>query len=119
MRPVRLADVVPKVSLHEREVMSTLLARQATASALTEIFLLAGKGTLESPPNRRAITRFSCRLKSGECAATRDARAKALEPAVVAADALWLTSSNGKRRIAVRLRPDAFMFSSSLERPII
>jgi hypothetical protein len=33
-----LADALPKVSLHERDVRSTSLSRQTTASALTEIF---------------------------------------------------------------------------------
>ncbi len=38
-------DADPKVSLHEREVMSTSLARQTMASALMVIFPLAGKAT--------------------------------------------------------------------------
>src|SRR5207253_3432567 len=45
--PVRSTDVAPKVSLHERAVMSTLLARQTTASALTEILLPGGNATWE------------------------------------------------------------------------
>src|SRR2546430_2581032 len=73
---------------------------------------------LEPPPNSRATTRLPGRLRSGECAATREASAKAPEPAAVAADALWLASSSGKRRTAARLRSGAFMFNCSLERPI-
>src|SRR6266536_1885328 len=76
--------------------MSALLTRQTTALAATEIFLSAGKIKSEWPPNKRVMTRFSCRLTSGEAIATRDASAKALEPVTVSADVVCQQQRNRK-----------------------
>src|SRR6478672_3925800 len=54
---VRLRD--PKVSSQLRDVISTLLTRQTTEFASTEIFVLGVKPKLVLPRNRRAMTRLS------------------------------------------------------------
>jgi len=105
------------VSLQERHVMSALLTRQTTALAATEIFLSAGKIKSEWPPNKRVMTRFSCRLTSGEAIATRDASAKALEPVTVSADVVWCASSSGTESIAARLRSLALILDFLITEP--
>src|SRR5262245_3101160 len=82
---VRLRD--PKLSSQLREVMSTLLTRQTTESASTEIFLLGIKPNDVLPRNRRAMTRLSKARTDGECCATTAANAKAVGPAVVPGEA--------------------------------
>ncbi|WP_456813624.1 hypothetical protein [Bradyrhizobium sp. USDA 4524] len=61
--PLTVWVLLPKLSSHEREVMSTLLARQTTLSAVTVIFLVMG--TLLSPP-RNAATAFFSLAGNGE-----------------------------------------------------
>jgi hypothetical protein len=50
-------------------------------------------------------------LNTGECTATRDARAKALEPFAVAADTLWHVRSR-KMRIAIALKSIFIVYSN-------
>ena len=52
---------------------------------------------------RRRIRSLSPVLNTGECTATRDASAKALEPLAVAANKLWPVRSR-KMRIAIALK---------------
>src|SRR5262245_64543258 len=89
---VRLRD--QKVSSQLRYVISTLLTRQITDSASTEIFVLGVKPKLVLPRNRRAMTRLSKARTAGECCAITAANAKALGPLAVpgAANAVLCTA---------------------------
>src|SRR5262249_45586676 len=58
-RPDSVRFREPKLRSQRRDVMSTLLTRQVTASASTEIFVLGVKPNDVLPRNRRAMTRLS------------------------------------------------------------
>jgi len=79
----------PKLSSQLREVISTLLTRQTTESASTEIFVFGVKPNRVLPRKRRAMTRLSNARTAGECCAITAAKAKAVGPVALpgAADA--------------------------------
>src|SRR5262249_25612829 len=79
-RPVSVRLRAPKLSSQLREVISTLLTRQTTESASTEIFVLGVKPKLVLPRNRRAMTRLAKAGPAGECCAITEAKAKAPGP---------------------------------------
>src|SRR5262249_40156526 len=79
-RPVSVRLREPKLRSQLREVMSTLLTRQVTESASTEIFVLGVKPNEVLPRNRRAITRLSKGRTAGECCAITAANARAVGP---------------------------------------
>src|SRR5262249_51152863 len=93
-RPVSVRLRAPKLSSQLREVISTLLTRQTTDSASTEIFVLGVKPNLVLPRNRRAMTRLSKARTAGECSAMTAANAKAFGPLAVpgAANAVLCTT---------------------------
>src|SRR5262249_50621619 len=97
-RPVSVRLRAPKLSSQLRDVISTLLTRQITDSASTEIFVLGVKPNLVLPRNRRAMTRLSNARTAGECCAITAANAKALGPLAVpgAADAVVCTMVSAK-----------------------
>src|SRR5215471_14985563 len=68
-RPVSVRLRAPKLSSQLREVISTLLTRQVTDSASTEIFVLGVKPKLVLPRKSRAMTRLSDARTAGECCA--------------------------------------------------
>src|SRR5262245_18610258 len=82
-RPVSVRLRAPKLSSQLRDVISTLLTRQITDSASTEIFVLGVKPKLVLPRKRRAMTRLSKAGTAGECCAIPAANAKALGPLAV------------------------------------
>src|SRR5262252_9205368 len=100
-RPVNVRLRAPKVSSQLREVISTLLTRQTTASASTEIFVLGVKPNLVLPRNRRAMTRLSNARTAGECGAITAAKAKPLGPLALpgAADAVLCMTVSAKAGI--------------------
>src|SRR5215470_8999853 len=100
-RPVSVRLRAPKLSSQLREVMSTLLTRQITVSASTEIFVLGVKPKLVLPRNSRAMTRLSDARTAGECCAITAAKAKALGPLALpgAADAVLCTMVSAKATI--------------------
>src|SRR5215831_15064137 len=61
-RPVSVRFREPKLRSQPRDVMSTLLTRQTTESASTEIFVLGVKPNEVLLPNRRAMT--ACRKRA-------------------------------------------------------
>src|SRR5262245_24453643 len=77
-RPVSVRLRAPKLSSQLRDVISTLLTRQITDCASTEIFVLGVKPNLVLPRNRRAMTRLSNARTAGECCAITAAKAKPL-----------------------------------------
>src|SRR5262245_46389406 len=89
-RPVNVRFRDPNLSSQLRDVMSTLLTRQTTESASTDIFVLGVKPNLLLPRKRRAMTRRSKARTAGECCAITAANAKAAGPLAVpgAADAV-------------------------------
>src|SRR5262249_22122693 len=97
-RPVSVRLRAPKLSSQLREVMSTLLTRQVTESASTEIFVLGVKPKLVLPRKSRAMTRLSDARTAGECGAITAAKAKALGPLALpgAADAVVCTTVSAK-----------------------
>src|SRR5215470_11129656 len=97
-RPVSERLRAPKLSSQLRDVISTLLTRQTTASASTEIFVLGVKPNLVLPRNRRAMTRLSNARTAGECGAITAAKAKALGPLALpgAAEAVLCTRVSAK-----------------------
>src|SRR5262249_58200030 len=99
--PLSVRLRAPKLSSQLREVMSTLLTRQMTESASTEIFLLGVKPKLVLPRKRRAMTRLSNARTAGECCAITAAKAKALGPLAVpgAANAVLCTTMSAKAGI--------------------
>src|SRR5262245_64691722 len=86
-RPVSVRFRDPKLRSQLRDVMSTLLTRQTTESASTEIFVLGVKPNEVLPRNRRAMTRVSKARTAGECWAITAANAKAVGPAAVPGEA--------------------------------
>src|SRR5215471_12682868 len=100
-RPVSVRLRAPKLSSQLREVISTLLTRQVTDSASTEIFLLGVKQKLVLPRNSRAMTRLSNARTAGECCAITAANAKPLGPLALpgAADAVVCTTVSAKAAI--------------------
>src|SRR5262245_23747813 len=79
-RPVSVHVRDPNLSSQLRDVISTLLTRQTTESASTEIFVLGVKPNRVLPRNRRAMTRLSNARTAGECCAITAANAKAVGP---------------------------------------
>src|SRR6516164_849003 len=104
-RPVSVRLRAPKLSSQLREVISTLLTRQMTDSASTEIFVLGVKPKLVLPRKSRAMTRRSNARTAGECCAITAAKAKALGPLALpgAADAVGCTTVNVKEGIKARM----------------
>ena len=100
-RPVSVRLRAPKLSSQLRDVMSTLLTRQMTDSASTEIFVLGVKPNLVLPRKSRAMTRLSNARTAGECCAITAAKAKALGPPAVpgAANAVLCTTVSAKAGI--------------------
>src|SRR5262245_12923318 len=82
-RPVNVRFRDPNLSSQLRDVMSTLLTRQTTESASTDIFVLGVKPNLLLPRKRRAMTRRSKARTAGECCAITAANAKAAGPLAV------------------------------------
>src|SRR5712671_3349886 len=82
-RPVSVRLRAPKLSSQLREVISTLLTRQTTESASTEIFVFGVNPKEVLPRNRRAMTRLSKARTAGECCAITAAKAKAVGPVAV------------------------------------
>jgi hypothetical protein len=82
-RPVKARLRSPKVRSQVRAVISTLLVRQTTESAVTEIVLLGVKPKLVLPPNSRAIILLSKARTTGECCAITAANARAVGPVAV------------------------------------
>src|SRR5262245_14566719 len=89
---VRLRD--PKLSSQLRDVISSVLTRQTTESASTEIFWLGVKPNEVLPRNRRAMTRLLKARTDGECGAITAAKAKAVGPVALpgAANAMFCTT---------------------------
>src|SRR5215467_14830678 len=79
-RPVSVRLRAPNLSSQLRDVLSTLLTRQTTESASTDIFVLGEKPNRVLPRKRRAMTRLSKVRTSGECCAITAANAKAVGP---------------------------------------
>src|SRR5262249_22355302 len=100
-RPVSVRFRDPKLSSQLRDVMSTLLTRQTTESASTEIFLFGVKPNEVLPRNRRAMTRLSKARTDGECGAITAANAKAVGPVALPgeAKAVFCTTVRAKMEI--------------------
>jgi hypothetical protein len=75
---VRLRD--PKMRSQLRCVISTLLTRQTTESASTEIFVFGVKPNRVLPRKSRAMIRLSKARTAGECCAITAANANAVGP---------------------------------------
>src|SRR5262249_50302500 len=83
LRPVNVRVRDPNLSSQLRDVISTLLTRQTTESASTEIFVLVVKPSLVLPRNRRAMTRLSNARTAGAFCAITAANAKPVGPLAV------------------------------------
>src|SRR6516164_11799201 len=118
-RPVSVRLRAPKLSSQLRDVMSTLLTRQMTDSASTEIFVLGVKPNLVLPRKSRAMTRLSNARTAGECCAITAAKAKPLGPLALpgAADAVVCTTVSAKAGIKAGMI-SFFICTTSVRNPL-
>src|SRR5262245_4711126 len=77
-RPISVRFREPKVSSQLRDVISTLLTRQTTESASTDIVALGVKPNRRLPRNSRAMIRWSNARIAGEYCAITAANARAV-----------------------------------------
>src|SRR5262245_21985027 len=118
-RPVSVRLRAPKLSSQLRDVISTLLTRQITDCASTEIFVLGVKPNLVLPRNRRAMTRLSNARTAGECCAITAAKAKPLGPLALpgAADAVLCMTVSAKAGIKAGIMR-FFIGAASVRNPL-